>query len=275
MPCYHPIPAHQDVVGGKVILYPKLGAATMELPCGTCLGCRSRRATIWARRCEHEAKSFRENSFVTLTYDEEHVPSDGNLVPRHLQLFLKRLRKRFPQRIRFFACGEYGGSTGRPHYHALLFNCGFSDAVRVGADLFESPTLAALWQYGTHKIGEVTGASANYVARYSLKPVDFRRADADGVERVAPFLRMSRRPGIGASWLASYRSDLRHGFLVSDGVKGPIPRAYVRWLEREDPALFGEIEDKLAHERKRLHDDRLRDGEVIHEEHFWRTQRSL
>ena len=70
-------------------------------------------------RCNHEASLYSVNSFVTLTYDDEHLPGDQCLDHRDFQLFMKRLRKRFPSR--FFMCGEYGGLNGRPHYHSILF----------------------------------------------------------------------------------------------------------------------------------------------------------
>lgn len=248
MPCFHPVPARQDVAGGPIVLHPSCGTATMLVPCGGCLGCRRMRASEWARRCTHEAHEFEYNSFVTLTYDEAHVPAE--LVPDHLRLFIKALRRKARScediltdgsGIRFFACGEYGGTTGRPHYHALLFNCAFSDKYKVAKDLYMSSALASLWKKGEHKIGEVTADSAAYVAKYNCKSGSKEYCDEDGVVLRKPFLRMSRRPGIGSRWLARFHEDLRHGFLVSDGFATRIPRAYLRRLERDNPQLADEI----------------------------------
>jgi hypothetical protein len=126
---------------------------------------------------------------------------------------MKRLRFSRSHAIRFYACGEYGETTRRPHYHAILFNCGFPDALvhsknNRGELLYTSADLGALWDNGQHLIGDVTFASAAYVARYCVKKVSGEKADehysvfdADGVihERLPEFALMSRRPGIGGS----------------------------------------------------------------------------
>lgn len=224
----------------------------MSVPCARCIGCRTDRASEWARRCVHEAAEWDKNCFLTLTYSESHLPRLGHLVPTDLQLFFKRLRQftvRHPdiiagdrsKGIRFFACGEYGDIRDRPHYHALLFNCFFNDQVRVGEALFESPSVSSLWEFGKHRIGECNVRSANYVAQYSLKKqygaaamedtdVDFETGEV--VVRPQPFLRMSLRPGIGAGWLSRFAGDLSQGYLVVDGKKCRIPRAYVERLSR-------------------------------------------
>ena len=102
----------------------------IEVACGRCIGCRKEYARQWAMRCLHEASLFDENSFVTLTYDDKHLPAGGTLVKRDVQLFLKRLRRKFSDRtIRYFFSGEYGGDTLRPHYHGCLFGFAFPDQV--------------------------------------------------------------------------------------------------------------------------------------------------
>lgn len=275
MPCYHPIPAAQDGPGARVVLYPKdsvrdPSVVNLWLPCGSCVGCRSARATAWARRCVHEASCFDRNVFVTLTYSDEFLPFDGSLEPGEFTKFVKRLRKRIPA-LRYFACGEYGSLRCRPHYHALLFNCGFDDTRRVGDDLFESALLADVWSYGDHKLGEVTGASANYIAKYSVKSLG-----VDYGTVVPPFLRMSLKPAIGYSWLARFGGDLKHGYLVADGRKGSIPRSYMQRLVKDDPDVDASFK-ALSFERRldsvrrygslgdRSEPARLEASEVIHE----------
>lgn len=92
-------------------------SSAFHVPCGGCVECRAARGREWGVRAAHEASMYAESSFVTLTYDDEHVPV--SLDPGCLQRFLKRVRKRVA--FRYLAAGEYGDRFGRPHYHVLLF----------------------------------------------------------------------------------------------------------------------------------------------------------
>ena len=122
--------------------------------------------------------------------------------------------------VRFFMCGEYGDLKGRPHYHAVLFNCWFDDMKywrmsSSGFKLFRSVELERLWPHGNSEIGMVSLQSSAYVARYALKKVHgdaaaahYAIVDADGVivgSRVPEFARMSLKPGIGSRRLISCR----------------------------------------------------------------------
>lgn len=290
MPCYYPIPAYQAAPGERVKLNPSPRerfsgkGQNFNLPCGGCIGCKTDRATEWAKRCEHEADSWDHNSFVTLSYTDEHLPSNGDLKPQDLTRFIKRLRKyanSTGSRLdrdrgappRYFACGEYGDLRGRPHYHALLFNCGFPDLVKVGTasngePLYESEILGDLWPFGSNRVGRACGASAAYIAQYSLKKSGSTYRSPDGALHPPPFLRMSRFPVIGSAWLRQFSSDLQHGYLVSDGRPGRIPRAYLNVIRRQDPAFAEEIKFKsLSHRTCFREDDlpeRKRDAEAIH-----------
>jgi hypothetical protein len=253
--CYHPIPAAQGNPGDGVRLNPPLGEAHLALPCGKCIGCKTSRATHWAHRCSHESKSWDHNTFITLTYADEHLPYGGYLDPVALQLFYKRLRRAAGRNqrsitsdhsssIRYFSCGEYGEKEGRPHYHAILFNAGFSDRYRTGKDKYSSDTLSKLWPFGDASLGDATPAAANYIAQYQLKKQTGRgrhTIDADGVIRPEPFLRMSLKPAIGYTWLERFKTDLTHGYLVEDGTKTAIPRTYLTRLKTTDPELHAEI----------------------------------
>lgn len=268
MPCYHPIRAYQKRPGDPVAMGPPTGTATLELPCGSCLGCKTRRAQQWAIRAEHEASLFTHNCFLTLTYDEKGLPDNGHLVPEHLRHFIKALRqdrqrairragrrhRPVPhsylsgpgQRVRYLACGEYGAGE-RPHYHLLLFNCDFEDKYQVGKGLWESPTIAKLWKRGGHRLGELTGASANYVAQYTIKKQGTEPpCDPDGVVRPAPFIRMSLKPGIGAEWIKKYKSDAQHGYIIKDGDKHLVPRFYIKQLQKNDPLLAEQVQWRAA-----------------------------
>lgn len=206
------------------------------------------------------------NTFVTLTYDDEHLPPEAHLDAPALQRFFKRLRKMASDRrgslatdrrrnIRYFASGEYGEQNGRPHYHALIFNADFTDKYRVGQrkgkPLFESPTLSKLWPYGGHRIGEASVESAAYIAQYSLKKQGTWRGglvDADGVWRPPPFLHMSKYPPIGTDWLAKYHEDLTHGYLVAGGRQRSIPRQYLRTLLKWHEKQHGPAKGDNFHE---------------------------
>ena len=107
-------------------LRDKYGDSLITIPCGVCLSCRLNRARDWANRCVLEASLRSENAFVTLTYDDSHLPS--SLVKAHLQAFIKKLRND-GHSIRYFGCGERGSLNGRPHYHVILFGYWPSDAV--------------------------------------------------------------------------------------------------------------------------------------------------
>lgn len=260
MPCYSPLTGWQTV-GGEVV-FAERGNLLRELtlPCGQCIGCRLERSRRWAVRIMHEAQCWPSNCFLTLTYRDEAVPSHGSLVYRHFQLFMKRLRKARGSRIRFFMCGEYGETTQRPHYHACLFGCDFSDAVdysvRDGIRLRTSRELERLWGHGFCTVGDLTFESAAYVGRYCVKKVTGRAAE-DHYTRLVPetgelvsiepeFARMSLRPGIGATWLEKFMSDVyNHDYVIVNGRKHRPPKYYDKHLAFVDPDRL----EQLQHER--------------------------
>lgn len=194
----------------------------------------------------HEASLHRDNAFVTLTYDEEHVPPAGSLDRQAVPLFMKRLRKEVG-RVRVFYCGEYGEELGRPHYHACLFGWFPSDAICVGErgnhEVWRSATLSRLWPYGFHEVGSVTFDSAAYVARYVVKKVRGEFADehytAVDVEsgevfvREREFAQMSRNPGLGFGWFRRFGGELeRDGTVIEGGQEVPMPRYYRKLMDK-------------------------------------------
>lgn len=247
MACFHPLPAYQTL-DGAVVFYERSRhdiVRTLELACGQCYGCRLERSRQWAVRCMHEAQLHDDNAYVTLTYDDHHLPADGGLRYRDFQLFMKRLRKSFPG-TRFFVCGEYGERTERPHYHALLFGMKFADQAywmtsKAGYRLYRSPKLEQLWPLGQSLIGEVTFESAAYCARYILKKVTgdeatgyysaVDRETGEIVQRAPEFCHMSLRPGIASDWLRLYWRDVEGGSVVVNGHKASNPRYYDKYLK--------------------------------------------
>lgn len=259
MPCFSPIEAYRAEDGRVVFSSSKVPTVSrMSLSCGQCVGCRLERSRQWAVRCMHEASLFDENCFITLTYNDEHLPGDGSLHYEQFQKFMKRLRKKFPDRkVRFFMCGEYGDLRDRPHFHACLFNCDFPDKYywkkSNGCRLYRSETLEKLWPFGDSTVGEVTFESAAYVARYVMKKVTgdaaeshYRRVRPDTgevVELEPEFCHMSLKPGIGSDWLRLYWRDVQDGMCVSRGHESLMPKYYRKYFKRSD--LYIDILDKM------------------------------
>lgn len=216
-------------------------------------------------RCMHEKMMHAESAFLTLTYADRCIPKVGDmptLVKRDLQLFMKRLRKVRPVGLRFFACGEYGEVTFRPHYHVLLFNSYFRDArslnSRSPTPLYASAELDGLWSNGNCVIGEVTFDSCAYVARYTLKKVNGDGAAAHYAGREPEFLVMSRKPGIGANFFSRYYSQLdRDRSAVVNGRDGGLPRYYSeRFIGPIDPAREVVLErERLLSKWRRMPDE--------------------
>lgn len=149
----------------------------VEVACGQCRACRLRRKQAWVGRLRLESQMHAFSRFITLTYAED----PGILDYRDFQLFMKRYRKEFGD-VRFFCVGEYGGKSGRGHYHAILF--GHEPKVRgFSADL------PKVWEHGYCYDGTVTNDSIGYVSGYCFKE--------NYTPTKTPFVRMSLRPGIG------------------------------------------------------------------------------
>lgn len=135
----------------------------IPVPCGKCPECLARRTSGWSFRLMQEDKQSLSSHFLTLTYDTSKVPISKNgfmeLSKRDLQLFFKRLRKKHKAEvpIKYYAVGEYGGKTKRPHYHIILFNA-------------ELSTIQSAWNNGQIHYGAVTGASVGYTLKYMMKP---------------------------------------------------------------------------------------------------------
>ena len=259
MPCYHPMTGlrarkvNPDTGKRSVVFNPREGFTdlTVTFPCGQCIGCRLERSRQWAIRCVHEASLYPNNCFITLTYNNSTLPLLNSLNLDHFQRFMKRLRKRFGEGIRFFHCGEYGEQFQRPHYHACLFNFDFNDRVlfseRDGTRLYTSEALSELWPYGFSTIGDVSFESAAYVARYITKKITGVRAhnhyqvvDPTSGEilghRKPEYVTMSRRPGIGKDWLNKYLSDVYpDDFIIIDGKKMKPPKFYDKSFEILNP----------------------------------------
>lgn len=267
MPCFHPVPAWRSKAAGPdgrlgITFSIKEGYPDLplEMPCGRCLGCRLEKSRQWKVRLVHESKFHVHRWFVTLTYDDEHYPAGGALVKRDMQLFMKRLRKkRFGNsrgNLRYLYCGEYGETTVRPHYHAVMFGVDFPDRrehgkSKSGLPQWHSAELEELWGLGRCLLGTFTPESAGYVAGYVLKKQlgDSAKAAYEFLDPLTgeviyapPFVCMSRRPGIGTSFYEKFRSDMfPSDEVVIRGKASAVPTFYLRKEKERDSAVYQAI----------------------------------
>lgn len=239
MPCYRPLHGWRSRIRNKsgkrsIVFNRKLGFEDMPVtvPCGQCRGCRLERSRQHAIRCMCESQMHDENCFLTLTYDDDHLPLDGSLDKSHFQKFMKRLRREFSDRkISYFHCGEYGENFDRPHYHACIFGFNFPDRKLFKCQkdnfLYVSDILNRLWGNGYCVIGDVTFESAAYVARYIMKKVTGDDALDHYKGRVPEYVTMSLKPAIGKNWFKKFSDDVfPDDFVVMRGRKIRPPRYF-------------------------------------------------
>jgi hypothetical protein len=264
MTCYNPTSAFK--LGGGLGVeftqnrrYGKLIEGDIKLPCGQCTGCRLAKSAEWGLRGRHELALHDKACFLTLTYNQEHVPPGGTVVPGHHELFMKRFRRDIePDRARFLMCAEYGSRFDRPHYHYCIWGYDFSEdrkfhkASGSGVPMYTSDQLTRLWPYGFSMISDLNEKAVAYCARYTMKK-QYGAAAADHYtvldpetgavfQREPEFARMSTSPGIGLGWLERYAPDLSHGYVVVEGSKRPIPRYYLRKLKQLNPELLDHLQ---------------------------------
>lgn len=243
MACYHPLKVawYGEVTTNHKKKYEfvnpdyddyKSAVEVKDIPCGKCMGCRIEYSRQWATRCMLEAKKYKYNAFINLTYDEEHVHHttghtiEGEeidrltLYPPDVTKFMKDLRRYFDynykeQGIKFYLCGEYGDTTGRPHYHIVAFNIHIRDLIPFyknaeGDQIYISETIAKIWKKGQITVGEVTWQSCAYTARYVMKKR--KGKDAEEIYKILgiepEFVRMSRNPGIGRAYYEENKDNI-------------------------------------------------------------------
>lgn len=273
MACTQPLKGYWSAQGGFTFSSKDgFQGILMEVPCGQCMGCRLAKTADWATRITQEAQLHNDNAFITLTYNDEKYPAGGTLVKEHLQRFFKRLRKYLsPTKIRYFAAGEYGDKTQRPHYHSIIFNywpedCETYKKTSYGT-LWTSPKLEKLWSYGFVTIGAVTYETAAYTASYVTKKINPGMANMnkyiDNEARFkyrggkqTEFALMSRRPGIGALWNEKYQTQtFTHNSVISRGRERKPPLYYQKKFKEAEPAKAFKL--KLESIRQKFDEGRL------------------
>lgn len=209
----------------------KTGLRVM-LPCGHCMPCRIMRTRDWTIRCLMELKSFNDNAcFITLTYDDEHLPVSGSLVKSDFQKFIKRLRKDLVKtKIKYFACGEYGDKNARPHYHAIIFGLSPTSETRqllVDNWRFCDKTRFSGFDNG---LAFVSANSIRYVTGYIQKKLNGELADKVYGDKVPPFQLCSQ--GLGKDYFLSHESELlEQGYLIYRNAKVNFPRYFYKKFE--------------------------------------------
>lgn len=211
-----------------------------EFECGACPECLSKRSKQWALRAVAQAQ-VSPSVMICLTYDEYiHDTNTGRIIGERVsskkcnkedvQKFIKRLRRymqyHFGQTdIKYLVTAEYGKTTHRAHYHALLFNVQFNDLVpykrsKRGNLIYKSATLNKIWQHGICTVDSVNvqSACARYCTKYAMKD---KEADT--------FMLFSR--GIGEAVLMRDFNGISY---IYDGFEYTIPRQiWQRYIENK------------------------------------------
>lgn len=297
MSCYKPLirlynPENKDISGrvyslarfseisGKQLKYEDLmyRKDVMLIPCGQCIGCRIRQREDWTTRIELEARDYprEEVWFITLTYDDEHVPgmientgeimrkvqyvwkpgekrpeSVQTLLYPDIQKFLKRLRKAYKGKLRYFVAGEYGEQTARPHYHMILYGWRPTDLEHLYKiqhnGYFTSKWLANLWGMGQIQIAQAVPETYRYVAGYVTKKmyeIDGQKANKYyELGQQKPFACMSLKPGLGDHYYQEHKAEIwKQGYIqCTNGKRAQIPRYYEKMMEAENPQRLWRI----------------------------------
>lgn len=233
----------------------------LEVPCGKCLACLNSKRNDWAFRLQQEHKASQGACFITLTYHPKFVP-DG-LNKKHIQDYMKRLRKAYGQKLRYFCVGEYGTKNGRPHYHIILFNYDESEkGNRISwaiskAWRIKSRTTKKFETLGIVDIRPLNEARIMYATKYIIQcghDKDYTKSK--------PFMLCSRAYGLGLDYLsdnmASWHRRNRANYTLVYGQKRRLPRYYKEkiWYPARKPVLGDVYRNKLPRNGFREHPDR-------------------
>lgn len=216
--------------------YLKVDGRHMYVPCGQCVACKVNRTQEWTIRLVAECNSWEHSSFVTLTFDDEHL-ADNNLDKKDLQSFFKRLRFNLEasqpgRRIKYYACGEYGDRTKRKHYHSIIYGLDpyCDDDRQIVADSWR---FCKPWKFLDRRqncIGTVTKDSCQYVAGYCQKKLFGDKALQEYGDKQPPFSVSSQ--GLGLEYFSRYKDELNEsGYVPWKGAKVSIPKFIKKKLD--------------------------------------------
>jgi len=229
-----------------------------DVPCGRCGFCLSNRRKEWSFRLQKEMRYHESASFITLTYSDSNIRylddinSDTGecitypvLVKKDLQDYIKRVRYYqklvTDSKIKYYAVGEYGSKTKRPHYHAIMFG------------VHRKVKLDKIWDYGHTDVGSCTLDSIDYVTKYVVNKKDYKHF------LVPPFSCISN--GIGLQHLED-NWDLYQTQRIVRGGRGynqKLPRYYQNKIGKPKKGAsvvtakrFSEFEESRQQEIARL-----------------------
>lgn len=238
---------------------------SLTLPCGTCFECLTKRTQEWATRASHEMSLHKENCFLTLTYDNDNLPSIHDFSQKTLfRLFIKRLRKSLgDKKIKYLASHEFGGQTFRPHHHLIIFgwspaNQKFLKNTPAGYPIFRAPHLEKNWEHGYSSVAEANSQTAYYVASYALKGKKHTYTDPLG-EVITVKDSMTCSQGIGLKYA---QKNLQH---LVDSNKH-IPRYYKKKLFEQNPILHEQYDERESFRNPRTSSDHEKYAKFINNE---------
>ena len=250
------------------------GLPGLEVPCGKCIGCRIAKRKEWSLRMLHELTYHPQSSFITLTYDDYNSPSDNSLKNGIYSYLSKDSEKKSRERrIKYFACGEYGGQTMRPHYHAILFGSGLTreDKNRV----IDCWPLCDWTKPSIRKnsFGLAEPDSIRYVAQYIDKKFTGDLANEIYVNQgIEPVFRLLSQ-GIGLQYALDNKSQIEElSYITLKGVKHSVPRYYIKKLDLDvdklrEQALLSDCEKNEHYSGINISTDNARrslDPELVH-----------
>lgn len=209
-----------------------------------------------------ELKEQENAIFLTLTYNDENLPTDGSLNKEDWQDFIKALRQKYPnRRLLYFMCGEYGDTNKRPHYHAIIF--GMSNSLEERKSMFDCWKKCDKFQFFGNTwrktVGEVTKDSARYVVGYCQKKLFGDYAKVEYAHKLPPFQMQSKK--IGETYFLRHKEQfIKDGFIFFQGRECPIPETWKRKFDLHFPKRQTELNIKAWEEfisYVNLHKDRM------------------
>lgn len=268
-----------------------------QIPCNHCWACNLNYSAEWATRIMKEVEQSEHNYFITLTYDDKHLPIleeiqchygetykmyrndgtwQGSLFPEDMETFINSLRKYFERKgvkgIKYYYCGEYGETTLRPHYHIILMHCPLNISLFYDTHIdqnfkahWKSPEVEHYWNKGMVDIAEVEWSCAAYVARYCMKKMDRNPDKSFYYEqgKLPEYTRSSQH--IGETWYKEHKNEIyANDEIIMKTVKGNIgsykpPKAWDKKFKETNPEEFKKIQRsrRTAAERSRKLQEQL------------------